>query len=220
MSAENDKFDWTLESDWLDPREWMRRAIVDKLSGVDQPLVTYRGQVYPSRFSATWLRSDGLRVDLDIRADAARGLIPLSVTISRSDGVEGNDYRLPIASMTRQAADEIWRALSESGRMGLKSGEKVTEPVGIMFGDADTLRDEADRLQSVSMRAPTKRTDQARLKRVAELYQQALEEGLGVTTLIEREEHVARSTAYGLIKRARKTGLLAPAKPGRKGNGK
>ena len=181
----NDKLGWTLETEWADPGdvfefEWR---------------VYHRGFFYPPRFDATWVRSDGLQVKIDIKVDARRGPFAMSVAITAPEGIEG-EYRQPVTSMTRQAAGEV--------ALGERSGSRfLSAPDG-----------------PVPMGAPAKRTDEARLERVAELYKQALEGGLGVTTLIEREEHVARATAYGLIKRARKAGLLPPAKPGRKGNTK
>jgi hypothetical protein len=178
------KLGWSLESEWLDPFRWARKPTVEA--------VTHRDHVYPARFTASWVRDDGLCVDLDIAVDADRGPVTLSATISGPDGIEG-EYRQPIPSMTRQAAAEIaW----------VETGERTISPAPA---------------GPIPMASPTVRTDRQRLEKVADLYRQAVSEGVEVGPHVAAGMYVSKKTAYGLIRRARAAGLLPPSKPGRKG---
>jgi hypothetical protein len=182
---------WTLNFPFFDhPLAWESgtegSVDLEKLNAV-----LHRGHVYPKRFDATWTREDGLQVILDIAVDEDRGPIPMSVTITGPDGVTG-EYRQPIQSMVRGAAATM--AFSTRGGHYRPTWGNKPVPMG----------------------PPARRTDTARLQRVADLYHQAIEEGEPVGEFIAEEEYVTRKTAYGLIRRARKAGLLPPSPPGRK----
>ncbi|CAN5814488.1 hypothetical protein BH23ACT4_BH23ACT4_03690 [soil metagenome] len=179
---------WTLHSEWLSTLRWMYES--GKLKAAKG--VAHRGHVYPAEFDVTWKRDDGLEVEISIRVDREEGPTAMSATIRGPAGIHA-DYRQPIPSMTRQAAAQI--AFVRSGPGAIQPASDGPIPMGTRA---------------------TKRTDRSRLENVANLYRQAIDEGLGVTELIEVDEFVSRDTAYGLIKQARKAGLLPPSKPGRK----
>jgi hypothetical protein len=167
--------------------EWPRRISGDEeLDGV-----VHRAHIYPKRFDAIWTRGDGLQVLLDIAVDEERGPFPMSVTITGPDGVSG-EYRQPIQSMVRSAAELIAHPVVRGGY--------------IRWG----------RDKPVAMGPAPVRTDMERLHRIVALYHQAIEEGDQVWEIIAEQENVTRKTAYGLIRRARKAGLLPPSPPGRK----
>lgn len=159
--------------------------------------VTHRGWVYPEHFEATFTRQeDGLQVILEVAVDESRGPTPVSVTITAPDGVAGK-YRQPIHSMVRTAARNV--------------GFRIREPEYGGQGHRQPWPSE-----SVPMGPAPIRTDTERLKHVADLYQQAIDEGEPVGEYIAAEQYVSHKTAYGLIRRARKAGLLPPSPPGRK----
>lgn len=174
---------WRLRNDWLASGAWMQRPF--------PKAIRHRGHVYPERFEVTWVRDDGLEVELDIKVLADRGPIPMAATVRAPQGI-GGEYRQPIPSMVRTAAAQIAYVEPEPG----------------------TLTPAPARL--IPMGEPTKRTDDARLERVAGLYRRAMAEGRKVTELIQENEHVGTATAYGLIAQARKAGKLPPSPPGRK----
>jgi hypothetical protein len=152
-------------------------------------VVRWKGLIYPAKFSWTWVRSDGLQVELDVRLDEVNGPVPTEVTIRSAEGIRGGDFRLPIPSMVRRAAAEYY---------GMH--EQIDGPGAFIYFPVQL----------------TGRVDQARLARIAQLYEQAVSEGLGVTELIEKFEGVGSKQAYSLIGKARAAGLLEPSRPGRK----
>ncbi len=159
--------------------------------------VTHRSWVYPERFEAVFTRQgDGLQVILDIAVDDSRGPKPMSVTITAPDGVAGKT-RQPIQALVRAAARNVAFRIREAEYGG--SGRRQPWPS-----------------ESVPMGPAPIRTDTERLERVAALYHQAVEQGEPVGEYVAAEEYVSRKTAYGLIRRARKAGLLPPSPPGRK----
>jgi hypothetical protein len=139
------------------------------------------------------VRDDGLEVDLVVEVRPDLGPVPLAATIRAPGGI-ATEYRQPIPSMARQAAAQI--ALNPDGR-----GGAGPVPAGTVM----------------RMGRSRVKTDETRLRRVADLYRAALAEGHRVTKLIEDEEHVSDLTAYGLIAKARKAGYLPRTAPGRKG---
>jgi hypothetical protein len=160
--------------------------------------VKHRGYLYPERFEATWIREDGLEVEIDIRVDAVEGPIPIAATIRRSDGIRG-EYRQPIPAMTRQAAAQI--ALAVEAGDGSTSVSLPSAGTSIPIG---------------KLGRPTANEKAKRLQRVAKVYRDAIARRDKVTKAVAEAEGVTDSTAQGLIWQARKAGLIPPTDPGRK----
>jgi hypothetical protein len=189
-NTESDESGKTGQKGWVLESPWLNPfTVLQREPGTT--FVAHKGHVYPERFEATWRRDDGLEVALQVRVDPAEGPIPLSVTIRHPDGV--SEHRQPIPSMVRQAAAQI--AFVKNG-----PGSISPAPEG-----------------AIPMARRVKRTNRDRLEQIAELYREAVESGEPVGEYVARREFVTKKTAYGLIGRARKAGLIELAPPGRKG---
>ncbi len=158
------------------------------------PFIIHRGMVYPRVLSAMWRREDGLQLDIDIEVEAEAGARVRRFTVTGADMIDSADFRQPVQSMAKRAVAAM---AAEPDGLG-NATFPPSQPASVVVGRV------------------TSRTNDARLTRVADLYGQALSDGEPVTSLIEKEEHVSQSTAYGLISRARKAGFLPPSRPGRK----
>ncbi|MGI8514509.1 MAG: hypothetical protein ACR2NT_05090 [Acidimicrobiia bacterium] len=164
------------------------------------PQVNHRGYLYPERFEATWIREDGLEVEIEIRVDAVEGPIPMAATIRRPDGIR-RECRQPIPAMTKQAAAQIALASDPHADDGSHSVSLPNPGTSIPMG-------------RVSRPTATEKAD--RLQRVTQVYREAIAARKPVTKAVAASEFVTDSTAQGLIWQARKAGLIPPTDPGRK----
>ena len=163
--------------------------------------------VVPRRFAATALR-DGVVVGLTIEVD--KHGIPRcgELELRQPEGGEPITSELlrkiPVARFMREALEAVAMELESS-------------PAGI--STASLRRQDAPPPKLEHVRGPRRGSPltEDHLRRVAEVYQAAVEQGDPATQTVANEMHAARSTAARWVAKARERGILGPAKRGQAG---
>lgn len=160
--------------------------------------VVHRDHAYPARFSALWRRDDGLEVEIDVTVDRDEGPLAQSVTVRGLDGGVASAMRgLPVPSLTAQAAAALAADRVDDGTFSIPG--PGSEPKPIRMGHV------------VKPRAKPSDRD-ARLRRVAAEYKQAVRIGAPVAEYVARQMSISNQYASNQIGEAKRAELLPPSR--------
>lgn len=114
-----------------------------------------------------------------------------------------------VAAGIEEAVPKIAATVLYRKAFGLRPDEPIV--LGVDAGDNNPLRDFE---LKISRQRRARRPD-SDFQRIAEVYREALDRGLGVQTSVARAMHVSPSQAATLIAETRRRGLLPPTTKGK-----